>query len=88
MEVEPAGAVDERLLRMAEEFVQRCNAESDPYLYALACAAQPLDPDEAPIRWLEVNPLDGSFVVHSLLVEVEGGERMVVAAHQVEWKEE
>jgi hypothetical protein len=48
---------------------------------------QPLNPDEAPLRWLEVNPVDGSFVVHSLLVEVEGGERIILAAHQVVWEE-
>lgn len=87
MEFEPAGEVDEAVRQVAEEFVRRCNAESDPYLYALACAVQPLDPDEAPLRWLEVNPIDGSFVVHSLVVEVEGGERMVLAAHQVVWEE-
>ncbi len=88
MEFEPAiEPLDEDLRALAEVFVRRCNEESDPFLFALINAMQPLNPDEAPLRWLEVNPIDGSFVVHSLLVDVEGGDRIVLAAHQVIWEE-
>lgn len=78
---------DEEAHRVGEEFVRRCHQESDPFLYALACAMQPLDPDGQNLRWLEVNPIDGSFVVHTLLVELDDGERLVLPAHQVVWEE-
>jgi hypothetical protein len=88
MEFEPAiEPLDMDILAVVDTFIRSCNAESDPFLFALANAMQPLNPDEAPLRWLEVNPVDGSFVVHSLLVEVEGGERIILAAHQVVWEE-
>jgi len=88
MEFEPViEPLDADILAVVDTFVRRCNEESDPFLFALANAVQPLNPDEAPVRWLEVNPIDGSFVVHSLLVEVESGERLVLAAHQVVWEE-
>lgn len=78
---------DEEVQGLVSDFLERCNRESDPFLYALSCAMQPLDPEGCPIRWLEVNPLDGRFVVHSLVVELEDGERVVLAAHQVVWEE-
>ncbi|MCS7224182.1 MAG: hypothetical protein NZ959_06465 [Armatimonadetes bacterium] len=76
---------DAEVAKEGKEFVQRCEQEPDPFVYAIARAAEPLD-DCPRLRWLEVNPIVKSLVVHTLLLELETGQRIIVGAHQVPWE--
>ncbi len=79
---------DEEVRAEGREFARLCSQERDPFFYAIARASEPLDDQGPALRWLEVNPANGSLVVHTLLVELETGERLIVGAHQVPWEED
>lgn len=71
---------------IAGRFVEACNGESNPQDYALFTAVSEANAIESKLRWYEVNPFDGSFVVHTLLVEFEDGEREVTTVNTVVWE--